>query len=119
MPSRTLLSLGKRHWAPGLLAGMPQDFLARGEDSVLQGLALAGDTALGAEHVHPLAPGGRLREQGRTEPVLQRASQEGRGAGGSAQVVTEVTEESVSRLALCNRRRLKSFTKPDVWQEHW
>lgn len=79
MPSRTLLSLGKRHWAPGLLVGMPQDFLARGEDTVLQGLALAGDTALGAEHVHPLAPGGRLREQGRTEPVLQRASQEGRG----------------------------------------
>lgn len=70
-------------------------------------------------HVQPLVPGGLLREQGRTEPVLQRARQEGRGAGSSARVVTEVAEESVSGLALCDRRRLKSLIKPDVWQKHW
>ena len=62
------------------------------------GLALAGDIALRAEYVHPLALGG-LRQlcsgsRGGQSPW------EGRGAGNSAQGVTEVTEESVSGLAL-------------------
>lgn len=57
-------------------------------------LALAGDMALGAEYANPLAPARRSRG-GQSPPMLQRARQEGRGAGNGVQGMTGVTNRGI------------------------
>lgn len=63
----------------------------------LQGLALAGDRALCAEYVHPLAPGGLGQpcsgSKGGQSPCCKEPG--GRGTGNSAQWVMEVTNRGI------------------------